>query len=86
MQIIALPFPQLPYGIVERGPQRKEREMKGKKKIKAWRQGSEEGEEIKLLADETDLFSMLGGGSLLEYKTFLPCWQAGCLHDSSGTC
>lgn len=31
MQIIALPFLQLPYGIVERGPQRKEREMKGKK-------------------------------------------------------
>lgn len=32
MQIIALPFPQLPYGIVERGPQRKEREVEKKKK------------------------------------------------------
>lgn len=32
MQISALPFPQLPYGFVERGPQRQEREVKKKKK------------------------------------------------------
>lgn len=53
MQIIALPFPQLPYGIVERGPQRKEREVGGEKK-----KGG--GEEMKLPADEIDLFSPLG--------------------------
>lgn len=54
MQIIALPFLQLPYGTVERRPQRKEREMEKKKK-------KEEGkEEIKLPADEIDLFSPLG--------------------------
>lgn len=34
MQIIALPFLQLPYGIVKRGPQKKEREMKKKRKKK----------------------------------------------------
>lgn len=40
MQIVALPFPQLPYGFVERGPQRQKREVKKKK---GGGEGDEEG-------------------------------------------
>lgn len=43
---------------------------------------------MKLPPDEIDLFLPLGvgGGSLLEYKTFLQSRQTGCLHDSPGIC
>lgn len=43
---------------------------------------------MKLPPDEIDLFLPLGvgGGSLLEYKTFLQSRQRGCLHDSPGIC
>lgn len=84
MQAIALAFSQLPYGIVERGPQRKEgkREggMEGKKK---------KSPETKLLADEIDLCSQLGKRKGEGWEGFwninlFECRPRSCSDDSSG--